>query len=618
MNAAQILASQPWMERLGWTLVHFLWQGLSIAIVYAAGRRIVARASSPHARYLLACAAMGAMAVAPLATWELMRPSDAGGDSAYRIGSNPRAASASGAATAPTTIALPALVRATVSSVEPAKFLFFVVVVWLAGVLVFWVRLVGGWVVAARLRSRLVRRAPPEWQEMLGGLSQRIGLSRPVRLLISALVQVPTVVGWLRPVVLVPVGALGGLPAGQLEALLLHELAHIRRHDYLINILQSVAEALLFYHPAVWWVSGHIRAERELCCDDMAVAVSGDALTYARALVQLESYRPPHFTAAIAANGGSLFYRIARLLGQPRPTVRSGLGPGVLTAVIVLLAAGYGVFAQSGTRPAFQSASIRPSAVKWSERSRHAMGLGVNSSLLFLIQFAYATHNAPYAGHTIPLPASQVAGGPPWINSEGWDIVTKLGPGQKQDLHMWQTLLADRFKLRLHRKTRELPIYVLSSAANGFKLPAPPKDQQCVSFPAGTKPHQVPGKVDCGYISGPGFGFGGATPGELGMRGRKLHMDDLISELALILDRPISDNTRFTGEFDVNLNFAPDQALRGFGLAAGGPPAASLPADPNLPNIFAALEQQLGLKLVPSKGPVEVLVIDHAEKPIAN
>src|SRR6202043_2235001 len=125
--------------------------------------------------------------------------------------------------------------------------------------------------------------------------------------------------------------ALSGLPAEHLEALLLHELAHIRRHDYLVNILQSIGEALLFYHPAVWWVSGHIRAERELCCDDMAVSVSGDALTYSRALAQLESYRPVHLTAAVAANGGSLPDRIARLLGQSRPAVRTGLGPGVLT-----------------------------------------------------------------------------------------------------------------------------------------------------------------------------------------------------------------------------------------------------------------------------------------------
>ena len=170
--------------------------------------------------------------------------------------------------------------------------------IWLAGAMAFWVRLMGGWVVAARMRSTLVRPAPPEWRQALGELGARIGLSRPVRLLVSALVEVPAVVGWLRPVVLVPVGALAGLPAEQMEALLIHELAHIRRHDYLVNILQSVAEALLFYHPAVWWVSGHIRAERELCCDDVAASGRGDVLTYARALAELESYRPAHANAA--------------------------------------------------------------------------------------------------------------------------------------------------------------------------------------------------------------------------------------------------------------------------------------------------------------------------------
>src|SRR6185295_5988417 len=164
-------------------------------------------------------------------------------------------------------------------------------------------------------------------------------------------VQAPTVVGWLRPVVLVPVGALAGLPADQVEALLLHELAHIRRHDYLVNILQSVAEALLFYHPAVWWVSGHIRTERELCCDDAAVSASGDALTYARALAQLESYRPAHLSSAVAANGGRLAGRIARLLGQSRPAVCAGVGPGVLAVTILLVAAAYGLFGQSDAHP---------------------------------------------------------------------------------------------------------------------------------------------------------------------------------------------------------------------------------------------------------------------------
>src|SRR5580693_5112634 len=155
-------------------------------------------------------------------------------------------------------------------------------------------------------------------------------LHAPDRWLVSALVQAPVVVGWLKPVVLVPVGALAGLPPEQIEALLAHELAHIRRHDYLVNILQSIAEALLFYHPAVWWISNHIRNERELCCDDVAVAISGDAFIYARALVDLEQYRPAHLNPALAANGGSLRERIGRLLGQPTRFSSPRPGPGAL------------------------------------------------------------------------------------------------------------------------------------------------------------------------------------------------------------------------------------------------------------------------------------------------
>ena len=156
MNAMQILSPQPWVVRLGWTLVHLLWQGLSIAVLYVAGRRGVARTSSPHARYLLACAALAAMMAAPLATRELMRPSDRSPDAAYRILSTPAAASTTGIAS---TIALPPDVRGAVYGVPPAQFLLWVVMVWLAGALVFWVRLAGGWVVAARMRSVRVRPA---------------------------------------------------------------------------------------------------------------------------------------------------------------------------------------------------------------------------------------------------------------------------------------------------------------------------------------------------------------------------------------------------------------------------------------------------------------------------
>jgi uncharacterized protein (TIGR03435 family) len=612
MNAMQILSSQPWVERLGWTLVHFLWQGLSIAILYAAARRGVARTSSPHVRYLLACAALTAMMAAPLVTWGLMRPSDASPDAAYRIRSTPPAASTTGIAT---TTTLPASVRSTVSGVQPARFLLWVVMLWLAGAVVFWVRLAGGWVVAARLRSVLVRRAPPEWQEILGKLGARIGLSRPVRLLVSALVQVPTVVGWLRPVVLVPVGALGGLPVEHLEALLLHELAHIRRCDHLVNILQSVAEALLFYHPAVWWVSGHIRAERELCCDDVAVSVSGDALTYARALAQLESYRPAHLSAAVAANGGSLSDRIARLLGQSRPAVRTGPGPGVLAVAILLVAAAYGLFGQSEAHPAFQAASIKRNPSAWSEPTHHRMDVhpelggrltAHNAPLMLLIQRAYAVQ------------AFQVVGGPAWINSPGYDIEAKpeANTDRKQMWLMLQTLLADRFKLTLHRETRELPVYDLTAVKRGPKLPVP-KEVSCISQPpdAPTPPPHTPGQVGCGYVAGPFLSSTG-----LRLEGSKVHMADLIRELAFVLGRPVLDKTEFTGEFDLNLSFTADEATMGLpGSGGPGDPGGSrLPTNPNRPNIYAALEEQLGLKLVSANGPVEVLVIDHVERPTAN
>ena len=595
------------MERLGWTLLHFLWQGLALAVLYAAARRLV------RAHYLLGCAALAAMMMAPLVTWFVLAPADAMPEMVARIANVP-------AQEPVTAVALPPL--SAPMPLQQPQFLFWVVTIWLAGALVFGVRLAGGWMVAARLRTVLVRPAPPEWQDALRRLAARIGLSRPVRLLVSGLVEAPIVVGWLRPMVLLPVAALGGMPGEQLEALLLHELAHIRRHDYLVNILQSIAEALLFYHPAVWWVSGHIRAERELCCDDVAVAVSGDPLTYARALAQLESCRPAHAGAAMAANGGSLAARIARVLGQPRRAVRRGIGPGVLAVAILLVSAAYGLFGQAGPPPAFQVASIKRNASNWSDPTHHPMGvsarpggrlMAANASVMLLIQFAYAAHDS---AHWLPLPASQIVGGPSWMSSPGYDIEAKAEPDtdRKNLWLMLQTLLADRFQLKMHRETRQLPIYELTVAKSGPKLP-PAKPADCVAQPSEGPPH-TPGKVDCGYVSGP---FQGNGKG-LQIQGRKVRIPDLIRELSSVLGRPIMDRTGFTGDFDLHLSFTPSDALLGFpGFGGPGDPGGPrLASDPNLPDIFAALEEQVGLKLVQAKGPVDVLVVDRVERPSAN
>jgi beta-lactamase regulating signal transducer with metallopeptidase domain len=153
-----------------------------------------------------------------------------------------------------------------------------------------------------------------------------------------------------------PVGALAGLPPDHVEALLLHELAHIRRHDYLVNMLQGIAESLLFYHPAVWWVSGHIRVEREVCCDDVAVAVTGDVLTYTRALTDLESYRPARLNTSIAADGGSLAHRVSRLLGKSDSSYAAS-GPGVIvSAVLILIVVLAAAFTTEAQTPAQEQA----------------------------------------------------------------------------------------------------------------------------------------------------------------------------------------------------------------------------------------------------------------------
>src|SRR5205807_2321537 len=173
------------------------------------------------------------------------------------------------------------------------------------------------WMMARRLRRRGVCRAPDLWQQRLDQLGARLRLSRPVALLESCLADVPVVIGYLRPVILMPVGLLAGLPAGQIEAILLHELAHVRRYDYLVNLLQIFVEGLLFHHPAVWWISGVIRGQRENCCDDLVVAVKGGAYEYAAALAALEQHREAVRETALAATGGSLMKRIRRLLPQP-------------------------------------------------------------------------------------------------------------------------------------------------------------------------------------------------------------------------------------------------------------------------------------------------------------
>jgi beta-lactamase regulating signal transducer with metallopeptidase domain len=298
------------VEALGWALVHFAWQGALAAGVFAV-LNLAAHGAGARLRYGLAAATLAAMALMPPLTVLLTRgtrPAIAPPAVVTVTDVPPGVPTAAGAST---NDQRPSAMRSRIANALPG-----IVALWCAGVLVLSIRYLGGW----RLVQRMSRSAQPlpdgDVAARLRGLVRRMRVTRPVRLLESTMVDVPTVVGWLRPAILLPAATLAGLSAAQLEAILAHELAHVRRHDYLASLLQSAVETVLFYHPAVWWVSHRMRVERELCCDDEAVAACGNPVEYARALAGLESLRAAPRLAP-AATGGPLFERIARLVAAP-------------------------------------------------------------------------------------------------------------------------------------------------------------------------------------------------------------------------------------------------------------------------------------------------------------
>jgi beta-lactamase regulating signal transducer with metallopeptidase domain len=341
-------------QALGWALVDSLWQNALAAAGLAALLAIIP-VRAARARYALATITLALMLVFPLATAVRLSGTSSKTRDVVTATSpvapgptspGPRAVPAT-ATPAPATPAVPFAVSIH-AALEPA--LPWVVLVWFGGVVALSLRLASGWMMTRQLGSVGTSSVPDACVEAVTRLAARLRITRPVRVLESAVVQVPAVIGWLRPVILLPASALTGLTPLQLDALLAHELAHVRRYDYIVNLLQSVVETLLFYHPAVWWVSRCVREEREHCCDDLAVAVCGDAHFYATALLGMERLRVATPAFALAASGGgrggSLMGRIRRLVAPVQTEIFPRWMAGV---VVVSLALGGGAHLAGGS-----------------------------------------------------------------------------------------------------------------------------------------------------------------------------------------------------------------------------------------------------------------------------
>jgi len=324
-------------QALGWALLHSVWQ-CTLAAAALASLLAIVPVRAARTRYAMAVITLILMLAVPIGTAVRLRAARSSVGAvvapAARVVAPPTPAT-----TEPATPSAerpgPSLATRVRADLEPA--LPWIVVAWLAGVVILSIRLVSGWLVTRRLSTVGTRPVPHACRVALARLVVRLRVTRPVRVLESAVIQVPAVIGWLRPVVLLPASALTGLTPLQLDALLAHELAHVRRYDYLVNLLQSAIETLLFYHPAVWWVSRRVRDEREHCCDDLAVAVCGDAHCYATALLGMERLRNPVPAFSMAAAGGSLVERVRRLMAPvPAETFPRGLA-GALAVLLALV-----------------------------------------------------------------------------------------------------------------------------------------------------------------------------------------------------------------------------------------------------------------------------------------
>jgi beta-lactamase regulating signal transducer with metallopeptidase domain len=333
------------LDAIAWTLIHFCWQAAAIAGIYRMMTVLLVRSSS-QTRYLLAVAAMLLMVGAAAGTfaWQVRSdmPSPALHDAASTIED--------------ATLALPRAV--TPGFVSPHEgvtgsmqydLLRWIDGFWILGVVVLSVRSLGGWWVIQRLRATAVAGAPEQVRESFGRICCAMGLRRPVLLRVSSAISGPVTVGALRAMVLLPVSAMTLLSPDELEMVLAHELAHVRRADFLCNLVQTLVETLFFFHPAVWWMGTRIRHERELCCDDLALKVCPNPVTYATALFRLEEQRARQWRLAMALDGHqtsqTLRLRIARILGEPasrtscRPVRPFSLAVACVALALSLIAA---------------------------------------------------------------------------------------------------------------------------------------------------------------------------------------------------------------------------------------------------------------------------------------
>jgi bla regulator protein blaR1 len=453
-------------------------------------------------------------------------------------------------------------------------------------------------------------------------------LQAPIKIVSSNVALEPGVFGVWRPILFWPAGISERLADSQLEAILAHEVSHVRRRDNLASAIHMLVQAAFWFHPLVWWIGTRLVEERENACDQAVLRLRSEPRAYAEGILKVCEYcLEAQLLCVSGVSGADLKKRIQGImahravhdLGWPGKLLLAAAGATAIAAPIgigLLNAPPSQAQTQSATAataplPQFEVASIKPAAPD--QRGtfiRPGANGGINiNNMPVKEMMALSWHVQPY----------QITGGPSWIESARYDISATANHRLKPDELplMIQALLADRLQLKVHHETKELPIYALVIANKDGKLGPQLKESKegsCTPFDT-TKPPPPPDPN-----KPPTLGCGGMQMGPARLNATSVDLAMLTGVLGRTLGRTLVDKTGLTGKFDIQLQWTPDQAqLQAMAPPGGLPPGMPAPQfDPNGPSIFTALQEQLGLKLESQKGPVDIIVIDHVERPSEN
>jgi bla regulator protein blaR1 len=469
--------------------------------------------------------------------------------------------------------------------------------------------------------------------------ASRSALVADVSVLSSDSLLEPGIFGIFRPVLILPEGITERLTLAQVDAIVAHEICHVRRRDNLTAAIHMFVEAVFWFHPMVWWIGSRMVEERERACDEEVLRLGGDPEIYAEGILNVcKFYVESPLSCVSGISGSDLKNRIVRIMTE-RAARKLDFSRKLLLGVAAVLTAAmpivFGLInapqlraqseqTASGPLPSFEVASIKPDHSQADHSGANVIRIGgpdtsrwtaSNLTAKMLVNFAYNMKDF------------QVSGGPSWINSERFDIDAKVEDSlasqmqklprlqqQAQMRLMVRSLLADRFKLIVSHDAKELPVYALVIAKGGPKLKdAAPPDVQTGS--ASAPPSPGPG----GTLPTPprgGFMMSMGRGGEATLNSKGAPIANLINLLSQQVGRQIVDQTGLKGEYDISLKWTSDTGLGGGPFPVGGDPTDA--NDNGGTSIFTALQDQLGLRLESTKGPVDTIVIEHIEEPSEN